>query len=72
MSNKISQIIKENNLPLQINFSKASEISSIPIWTLRKYEHEGKMPRARRIGTRCYINTQKFLHWLEYGETSDK
>ena len=68
MSKKISQIIKDNNLPLQINFSKASEISSIPIWTLRKYEFEGKMPRGRRIGSRVYLNTKKFLEWLEIEE----
>ena len=60
-----------NNLPLQLTFQMASELSSIPIWTLRKYERAGKMPRGRRIGSRVYISTRKFLEWLEVSDSDN-
>jgi len=59
------QIIEDLNLPLQLNLDKASKISGIPIWSLRKYERTGKCPRGRRIGSRVYLNTKKFLDWLD-------
>ncbi len=71
MASKI-HIIKESELPLQITFKKASQISSIPMWTLRKYERTGKMPRGRRIGSRVYLNTKKFLKWLDLENQIDE
>jgi len=59
------QIIEDLNLPLQLNLDKASKISGIPVWTLRKYERTGLIPRGRRIGSRVYLNTKIFLEWLD-------
>jgi len=61
----VLRVTDKKYLPLQLTINQASEISGIPIWTLRKYEREGKMPRGRRIGSRVYINTKKFLEWLK-------
>ena len=68
MKEIISKIIQERDLPLQMTFQTASQLSGIPVWSLRNYEREGKMPRGRRIGTRVYLNTKKFLAWLEIEE----
>ncbi len=54
-----------SELPLQLSFKQASQLSSIPVWTLRKYERSGKMPKGSRIGSRVYLNTKKFLEWLD-------
>jgi len=68
---ELTKLIKELDLPLQINFEKASRISCIPVWTLRKYEKTGVMPKGRRIGSRVYLNTRRFLKWLEIEEAVD-
>jgi len=68
---RINNLILDLDLPLQLNFTKASKISGIPIWTLRKYERTGVIPRGRRIGSRVYLNTNKFLTWLEIEEADD-
>ena len=62
---KLLELMQELKLPLQLNFTKASKISGIPIWTLRKYERTGVIPRGRRIGSRVYLNTKIFLEWLD-------
>ena len=62
---RINNLILDLDLPLQLNFTKASKISGIPIWTLRKYERTGVIPRGRRIGSRVYLNTKIFLEWLD-------
>jgi len=64
MKNNNISIIKIDSLPLLIGFKQASKFSGIPEWTLRKYEFEGKIPGVRRIGSRVYLNTKKFLDWL--------
>jgi len=61
----LNQIINDLNLPLQLTLGKASKISGIPVWTLRKYERTGLIPRGRRIGSRVYLNTKLFLEWLD-------
>jgi len=66
-----NQIINDLNLPLQLTLDKASKISGIPVWTLRKYERTGVIPKGRRIGSRVYLNTLKFLTWLEIEEADD-
>jgi len=68
----IINIIQELNLPLQLTLTKASKISGIPVWTLRKYERTGVIPKGRRIGSRVYLNTKKFLEWLDIGGESDE
>lgn len=62
------KLINKSELPLQLSFKQASYLSGIPVWTLRKYEREEKIPRGRRIGSRVYLNTKKFLEWLDNGE----
>lgn len=61
----IRKIIQDLELPLQLNLTKASNISGIPVWTLRKYERTGLIPKGRRIGSRVYLNTKIFLEWLD-------
>ena len=61
----IINIIQDLDLPLQLTLTKASKISGIPVWTLRKYERTGLIPRGRRIGSRVYLNTKIFLEWLD-------
>jgi len=64
----LKQTIEDLNLPLQLTLDKASKISGIPIWTLRKYERTGVIPKGRRIGSRVYLNTRMFLTFLEIEE----
>ena len=61
----LKEIIEDLNLPLQLNLAKASKLSGIPIWSLRKYERNGVIPKGRRIGSRVYLNTKLFLEWLD-------
>jgi len=68
---RINNLILDLDLPLQLNFTKASKISGIPVWTLRKYERSGVIPKGRRIGARVYLSTRKFLTWLEIEEADD-
>jgi len=67
----IKNIIQDLDLPLQLNLAKASKISGIPVWTLRKYERDGRIPKGRRIGSRVYISTSKFLEWLEVSDSDN-
>ena len=46
----------------QISLKEASEIYSIPIWTLRAYVQKRLIP-FRKIGRRVYL-TEKFEDWL--------
>lgn len=61
---EVKALMNDLDLPLQLTLAKASEISGINIWSLRKMEKKGEIPKGRRIGSRVYLNTRNFLHWL--------
>ena len=57
----------KSSLPRQLTIKRASEIYSIPEWTLRAYIAQGRIP-YRHVGRRVYIPVEKFEAWLEKGD----
>jgi len=54
-------------LPKQVSIREASNIYSIPIWTLRKYVTLKLIPH-RRVRSKVYIPIARFEEWLEQGD----
>ena len=58
----MNEIVKK-----QISVKEASEIYSIPEWTLRAYIRD-KIIFHRRLGRKIYIPVTKFEAWLSAGD----
>ncbi len=59
--------INKTSVQRQLTVKLASEIYSIPEWTLRAYISQGRIPH-RHVGRRVYIPVDKFEAWLKKGD----
>lgn len=59
MSGKITKLQTEF-VPLKV----LSEIFSIPMWTLYGYVNKRRFPGIIKLGSRIYVNVERFRDWF--------